>query len=83
MSHDSSWIMMGIGGFFLILSIICFGEARNEDKRLNNSLIQRMDVQEFVLGPIHIESAALRWGGGVLLILAAILIIMGIVYLVK
>lgn len=83
MSHDSSWIMIGMGGFFLILSIMCFGEARTEDKRLDNALSRRMDVQEFVLGPIHIESAALRWGGWVLLVLALVLIIMGIVYLVK
>jgi hypothetical protein len=83
MNHDSSWIMIVIGAVFLAISAVCFSEARNEDKRLEDNLSQRVDVREFVLGPIHIESAALRWGAWIFIILAAILIIMGIVYLAK
>jgi hypothetical protein len=83
MNHDSSWIMIVIGAVFLVLSVVCFSEARNEDKRLDATLSRRIDVREFVLGPIHIESAALRWGAWIFIILAAILIIMGIVYVTK
>ena len=83
MSHDSSWIMIIIGVVFLAISAVCFSEARSEDKRLDATLSRRIDVREFVLGPIHIESAALRWGAWIFIILAAILIIMGIVYVTK
>lgn len=83
MSHDTSWVMIIIGAVFLAISAVCFFEARNEDRRLDATLSRRVDVREFVLGPIHIESAALRWGAWIFIILAAILIIMGIVYLVK
>lgn len=83
MNHDTSWVMIIIGAVFLAISAVCFSEARNEDKRLDATLSQRVDVREFVLGPIHIESAALRWGAWIFVILAAILLIMGIVYLVK
>jgi tellurite resistance protein TehA-like permease len=83
MSHDSSWIMIIIGAVFLALSAVCFSEARSEDKHLDSTLSRRPDVREFVLGPIHIESAALRWGAWIFIILAVILIIMGIVYLTK
>ena len=75
--------MIIIGAVFLVLSAVCFSEARGEDKRLDATLSQRIDVREFVLGPIHVESAALRWGAWIFIILAAILLIMGIVYLVK
>ena len=83
MDHDSSWIMIIIGAVFLVLGAVCFSEARGEDKRLDATLSQRIDVREFVLGPIHIESAALRWGAWIFIILAAILLIMGIVYVTK
>jgi len=83
MSNDTSWVVIIIGAVFLAISAVCFSEARNEDKRLDATLSQRVDVREFVLGPIHIESAALRWGAWIFVILAAILITMGIVYLVK
>ncbi len=83
MNHDSNWIIIIIGAVFLVLSAVCFSEARSEDKRLNDTLSQRADVREFVLGPTHIESAALRWGAWIFIVLAAILIIMGGVYLAK
>jgi len=75
--------MIIVGAVFLVLSAVCFSEARGEDKRLDDILSQRVDVREFVLGPIHVESAALRWGAWIFIILAAILIIIGGVYLAK
>lgn len=76
-----SYIMIGIGGFFLLLSIIAFLWAKNEDRKLDDALCQRTDVHEFISGPLHIESGALRAGGWICMIIALVLIIMGSVFL--
>ncbi len=77
--HDlDSYIVMGIGGFFLILGIISFLWYRGEERRLNHSLSQRPDLREFLTRwPTRIEPGALRMGGWIFAAVGLALMILG------
>ena len=78
MTNLDSYVMMGIGGFFLILGIISFLWARGEERGLNNSLAQRPDLREFLTRwPSRIEPGAIRVGGWILVAMGLVLIILG------
>lgn len=78
MRELDSYVMMGIGGFFLILGIISFLWARGEERGLNHSLSQRPDLREFLTRwPSRIEPGALRVGGWILVAMGLVLIILG------
>jgi hypothetical protein len=78
MTNLDSYVMMGIGGFFLILGIISFLWARGEERGLNHSLSQRPDLREFLTRwPSRIEPGALRVGGWILVAMGLVLIILG------
>jgi hypothetical protein len=78
MSHIDNFIMMGMGGLFILLSIICFLWARSEERGINNALSQRRDLREFLTRwPPSIEPGALRLGGWIMIAIGIVLIILG------
>lgn len=74
-----AYIMIGMAGFFFVLFILAFLRAKNEDRKIDDALCQRIDVKGY--GSFHIESSALRIGGWICFLIALVLLIMGIVYL--
>jgi hypothetical protein len=77
-----AFIMMGVGGFFLLLSIVSFAWASREERNLTDALLQRSDLKEFVNGwPIRIGPDSIRIGGRIFLILGTVVLILGIVFL--
>jgi hypothetical protein len=82
MHSVDNYIMMGIGGLFLLLGIMAFLWARNEELGLNYDLSQRPDLREFITRwPIRVEPGALRVGGWILMIIGVVLIILGGIFL--
>ena len=82
MHSPDNYIMMGIGGLFLLLGIIAFLWARSEERGLNYDLSQRPDLREFITRwPIRVEPGALRVGGWILMIIGIVLIILGGIFL--
>lgn len=82
MLNLDSYVMMGIGGFFLLLGTIAFLWARSEEHRLNHGLSQRPDLREFLTHwPLRVEPGALRVGGWILITIGLLLIILGGVFL--
>ena len=82
MQSPDNYIMMGIGGLFLLLGIIAFLWARSEERGLNYDLSQRPDLREFITRwPIRVEPGALRVGGWILMIIGIVLIILGGIFL--
>jgi len=74
--------MMGMGGFFLLLSIIAFLKARGEERGLNYGLSQRPDLREFLTRwPTRVEPGGLRVGGWIFATVGLVLIILGGVFL--
>ena len=82
--HDlDSYIVMGIGGFFLIGGVVAFLWSRGEERGLNHSLSQRPDLREFLTRwPTRIEPGALRVGGWIFVTVGLGLIILGGSFLV-
>jgi hypothetical protein len=82
MHSVDNYIMMGIGGLFLLLGIMAFLWARSEERGLNYDLSQRPDLREFITRwPIRVEPGALRVGGWILMIIGVVLIILGGIFL--
>lgn len=76
---NEAYIIIGMAGFFFILFILAFLRAKNEDRKIDDALCQRIDVKGY--GSFHIESSSLRIGGWICFLLALTLLIMGIVFL--
>ncbi|MBA7594013.1 hypothetical protein ES703_00949 [subsurface metagenome] len=73
-----NFIIMSIGGFFLVLALIFFLWARGEERGLNYGLSQRRDLREFLTRwPMRVEPGALRVGGWLSVIIGLLLIIIG------
>lgn len=82
MSNIDSFIVMGIGGFFILLAIVFFLWARGEERGLDYGLSRRGDLREFLTRwPHRIEPGALRVGGWISIIIGVVLIILGGVFL--
>lgn len=82
MSPIDSFIVMGMGGFFILLAIVFFLWARREERGLNYGLSQRRDLREFLTRwPQRSEPGALRVGGWISIIVGVVLIILGGVFL--
>jgi len=78
MSNSDSYIMMVIGGGFLILSLISFLWARSEERSMNYGLSGRRDLREFITRwPMRVEPGALRVGGWIFIAIGLVLIILG------
>ena len=73
-----NFIIMGMGGFFLILALIFFLWARSEERGLNYGLSHRRDLREFLTRwPMRVEPGALRVGGWLSVVIGLLLIIIG------
>jgi len=82
MPDTDSYIMMGVGGFFLILGLISFLWARGEERSMNYGLSGRRDLREFLTRwPMRVEPAALRIGAWIFIATGLVLIILGGIFL--
>ena len=79
MAEMDGYIMMGIGGFFLLLCVIAFLWARSEERGIDETILHSTDVKNLEKPPIGPNS--LRIGGTIFAVLGAILIILGGVFL--
>lgn len=78
MPNIDSYIMMGMGGFFLILALVFFLWARGEERGLDYGLSRRRDLREFLTRwPMRVEPGALRVGGWILMAVGLVLVIVG------
>ncbi len=80
MTQGDWFILMGIGGGFIILGLIGILWGRHEEKSLFEALAEKRDLREFSLR--HVESpqpGALKIGGWIAIILGALLLVVGII----
>jgi hypothetical protein len=82
MPNSDSYILIGIGGFFLFMALIFFLWARTEERGMNHGLSGRRDLREFITRwPIRFETGALRVGGWIFTAIGLILITLGGIFL--
>ena len=76
---NDAYITLGIAGFFFVLFAITFLKANADDRKDDDTIVQRHDVKG--IGSFHIKGGSLRTGSWIFLLIAAVLFIMGIVFL--
>ena len=82
MSDLDSYIMIGIGGFFLLLSFVAFLRAGSEQRGINHALSHRSDLKEFGSGgPLRMGPEAIRIGGRLLFTVGLVILIVGAIFL--
>ena len=78
MSHGDWFILMGMGGVFILLGIITFFRGKREEKSYYNAISTRFDVKEFLEHkPARPEPGALKIGGWIAIAVGLIMIAMG------
>jgi len=78
MSHGDSFILIGMGGVFILLGIIAFFRGKREEKSYYNSIASRHDVREFLEhDPERPEPGALKIGGWIALAIGLIMLVIG------
>jgi len=71
-------IVLGMGGFFIILGIALLAGGRREEKSYYNSLVDRPDVREYIEHtPAHPEPIALKIGGRISIAVGLVLLAIG------
>jgi len=78
MSQGDWFILVGMGGAFILLGIIAFFRGKREEKSYYNAISTRFDVREFLEhAPKRPEPGALKIGGWIAMAVGLILIAMG------
>jgi len=78
MSHGDSFILMGMGGVFILLGIIALFWGKREEKSYYNSISTRPDVREFLeQEPERPEPGALKIGGWIAMAIGLLMVVMG------
>ena len=77
---DGDWfILMGMGGLFILLGLAAFIRGKREEKSYYNSISTRYDVREFVeRWPPHPQPSALKAGGWIAVSVGLALLATGI-----
>ena len=78
MSHGDWFIIMGMGGVFILLGIIAFFQGKREEKSYYNSISSRHDVREFLEHkPERPEPGALKIGGWIAMAIGLLMLVIG------
>ena len=78
MPELDSFILMGVGGFFIILGVVLLLLGRREEKTYYNSRLTEVDVREFLEhSPERPELGALRIGGRISVAVGVVLLAVG------
>jgi hypothetical protein len=81
MSWLDWYILVGLGGFFILLGILSILWGRSEEKSYYEAIAQRRDVREFLEHlPFRPEPHALKVGGRIAIAVGTACLIMGAIY---
>ena len=81
MPYGDWFVLMGVGGGFIILGLIGIIWGRYEEKSYFNSLAERRDLREFMAHwPERPQPGALRTGGWIAIALGLIMLIVGVIF---
>lgn len=82
MPHTDLWVMMGLGGLFIVLGIGALLWGGGEEKEYYKAISSRPDVREYMEHtPERPEPGALKIGGVIAIIVGLVMLIIGGVFL--
>ncbi len=80
MPYEDCFILMGVGGGFIILGLIGIIWGRHEEKSYFESLAARPDLREFMVHwPERPQPGALRIGGWIAIAVGLIILVVGVI----
>ena len=75
------FILMGMGGLFILLGLITILWGRREEKEYYNSLSTRTDVREYLEHwPQRPEPGSLKIGGWIAIAIGLLMLAMGVAF---
>ena len=78
MPQSEYFILMGMGGLFILLGLAAIIWGKHEEKSYYNSLSTRIDVREYLEHqPEHPEPGALKIGGWITIVIGLLMLAMG------
>ena len=78
MPHQDWFILMGMGGLFILLGIAAFIWGKIEENSYYKAISTRSDVREYLEhSPLRPESGALKIGGRVAIAIGLLMLAMG------
>ena len=78
MPDTDLWIIMGLGGLFVLLGVGAFFWGRKEEKDYYKAISARSDVREYMEHtPERPEPGALKIGGLITIVVGLVVLIMG------
>ena len=78
MPYRDCFILMGMGGLFILLGLATIFWGKREGKSYYNSISSRLDVREFLEHqPERLEPGALKIGGRIAIIVGLVMVVMG------
>lgn len=78
MPYNDFWILMGIGGIFILLGLAAIIWGKREEKSYYDSLSARADLREYLEHwPQRPEPGALKVGGWIAIAIGVLLVIVG------
>jgi hypothetical protein len=81
MMPQGDWfILMGVGGFFLIVGVLLIFWGRHEEKRIIDALAQKPDLREFTSGRVGPQPESLKLGGWLSIVMGGLMLIIGIIF---
>jgi len=84
MPEKECFILIGVGGFFVLLGLVGLLWGRREEKGYYDSLHTRTDVREFLEHtPERPEPGSLRIGGWITIALGVVMLALGGVFLLQ
>jgi len=76
--YRDCFILMGMGGLFILLGLATLFWGKREKKSYYNSISTRLDVREFLEHqPERLEPGSLKIGGRIAIIVGLVMVVMG------
>ena len=78
MTHMDLWVMMGLGGLFIVLGVAALFWGGGEEKEYYKGIMSRHDVREYMEHtPERPEPGGLKVGGVIAVIVGLAMLIIG------
>jgi hypothetical protein len=78
MPHTDLWVMMGLGGLFIVLGVGALLWGRGEEREYYKAISSRPDVREYMEHtPERPEPGALKVGGVIAIIVGLVMLVVG------
>jgi hypothetical protein len=78
MPHTDLWVLMGLGGMFIVLGVAALFWGRGEEKEYYKAISRRTDMREYMEHtPERPEPGGLKIGGVIAVVVGLVMLIIG------